>query len=157
MVLNYEELKQRHYPLVHSDIAAVRQAVPSKITLKVILETSQLTKLEIVAGSLIAKEAGANFVKTSTGFNGPGAVLGDVAMMRAVVGPGVGVKASGGIRDYSTARRMLNAGANRLGTSSGVDIVRGSNKDVGGGRHEDGDRDGSRRAKFPSIAATKGY
>ena len=136
MVMNYVELKNRNFTVVSDDIVQVRQAVSKDVLLKVILETSQLTQQDIVNGCLIAEAAGADFVKTSTGFNGEGAKSDDVALMKQTVsnaaavriklgeGPRfiVRVKASGGIRDLQTAYRMLKAGALRLGTSSGVKI-----------------------------------
>lgn len=91
--------------------------------LKVILETCLLTEDEKVTACLIAKEVGADFVKTSTGFNGPGATVEDVRLMRSVVGPNMGVKAAGGVRTYEDAMRMIEAGATRIGTSSGIKII----------------------------------
>ena len=91
--------------------------------LKIILETCLLTREEIVLACQLAKAAGADFVKTSTGFSTGGATAEDVALMRETVGPDMGVKASGGIRDLASARAMLAAGADRIGTSAGVKIV----------------------------------
>jgi deoxyribose-phosphate aldolase len=90
---------------------------------KVIIETCLLTEDEKVTACLLAKEAGADFVKTSTGFSTAGATAQDVALMRAVVGNEVGVKAAGGIRTYEDAQKMIQAGANRIGASSGIQIV----------------------------------
>ncbi|KAE8151895.1 putative RNA methyltransferase-domain-containing protein [Aspergillus avenaceus] len=126
MVLKYPLLKEGKYTDVYRDILGVRQAAPSPITLKVILETSQLTRKEIIAGSAIACLAGADFIKTSTGFNGPGANVDNVALMRAVanqVGTDSKVKASGGVRSAGDCFRMLQAGAERIGSSSGVKIM----------------------------------
>ena len=95
------------------------------VLLKVILETSLLTDEEKVLACQIAKEAGADFVKTSTGFNKGGATVADVALMRRTVGPKMGVKAAGGIRSLEDALAMIRAGATRLGTSSGVLLVKG--------------------------------
>jgi len=110
---------------VHSDLMAVRDAT-SGATLKVIFETSLLEPDHIVRLCELCTDVGVDFVKTSTGFSTGGATLEDVALMRQSVGPGVQVKASGGIRDRETALAMLQAGASRLGTSSGVAIVQGS-------------------------------
>jgi deoxyribose-phosphate aldolase len=96
---------------------------------KVILETSQLSQEEKVAGCVLAKAAGAAFVKTSTGFGGGGATVEDVALMRRVVGDDVGVKASGGIRSSEDALKMIEAGANRIGASASVAIVTGKKSD----------------------------
>lgn len=124
MVLNIGALRSRDYALVVEDISRVVKAVPGKIV-KVILETGMLTDHEKIIACSLSKVANAAFVKTSTGFGPGGATLEDVALMRAVVGPDVGVKASGGVRDYETAIGMLRAGANRLGCSSSVAIVTG--------------------------------
>jgi deoxyribose-phosphate aldolase len=91
--------------------------------LKVIIETCLLTEAEKTTACEIAKQVGADFVKTSTGFSSGGAIVEDVALMRRIVGPEMGVKASGGIKDWETAVAMIEAGADRLGTSSGVVIV----------------------------------
>lgn len=122
MVINVGALKDGKYDIVESDIKAVRQACEGK-TLKVIIETCLLTDEEKVKACKLAVSAGADFVKTSTGFSTGGAAVSDVALMRRTVGDSVGVKASGGIRDYNTAEAMLDAGANRLGTSATVKIV----------------------------------
>lgn len=124
MVLNVGALVEGDYAAVLSDIKAVRDAAPGVI-LKVILETGLLTKEQIVRGSILVQMAGADFVKTSTGFGPGGATVEDVRIMRAVVGPDFGVKASGGVRDYETAVAMIRAGATRIGTSSGTAIIRG--------------------------------
>ena len=124
MVINNSALKSGAWELVLSDIKAVSEAVFGKACLKVIIETSLLTDDEKIKACLCAKDAGADFVKTSTGFLGGGATAHDVRLMRSTVGEKMGVKASGGIRDYAAAVEMLKAGANRLGTSSGVAIAK---------------------------------
>lgn len=102
----------------------VRKAIGKKYGVKnVIIETGLLTEAEKIEACRIAQSAAADFVKTSTGFAGSGATTADVALMRKVVGPDMGVKASGGIKDRETALAMKNAGANRLGTSSGPVIM----------------------------------
>jgi deoxyribose-phosphate aldolase len=123
MVLNIGALKSGDLKTVAADIQAVRKAAESPIVLKVIIETCLLSAEEKIKACEISKDAGADFVKTSTGFAGGGATLEDVALMREVVGREMGVKASGGIKDWPTALTMIKAGATRLGTSSGVEIV----------------------------------
>lgn len=122
MVVNMGRLKDKDYAFVLEDIRAVVEA-GGGAPVKVILETGGLTLEEKIAGCLLSKAAGAAFVKTSTGFLFGGATVEDVALMRRVVGPKMGVKASGGIRDNASARAMLSAGANRLGTSAALAIV----------------------------------
>jgi len=124
MVINIGALKAKEYALVLKDIAMVVEAAKPQ-PVKVILETAQLTREEKIAGCVLAKAAGAAFVKTSTGFGGGGATVEDVALMREVVGKDVGVKASGGIRSAEDALQMLRAGANRIGASASVAIVSG--------------------------------
>jgi deoxyribose-phosphate aldolase len=124
MVLNVGAIKSKDLDTVARDIAAVVKAAGGK-TVKVILETGHLTDEEKTAACLLSKEAGAHFVKTSTGFGPGGATAADIALMRRLVGPAMGVKASGGIRDTATALKMVEAGANRLGCSAGVSIVKG--------------------------------
>ena len=124
MVINIGALKSRDYALVTDDIERVVKAVPGKLV-KVILETGMLTQHEKVVACALSKVASAHFVKTSTGFGPGGATAEDIALMRAVVGPDMGVKASGGVRTYEDAQNMLKAGANRLGCSSSVAIVTG--------------------------------
>ncbi len=124
MVINVGSLLERDYARVYSDIKAVRDAVSGQL-LKVILETGYLSKEQIVRGCILAKMAGADFVKTSTGFGPGGATVEDVALMRDVVGSDCGVKASGGIRDLASAMALIKAGANRLGASSGIAIIEG--------------------------------
>lgn len=123
MVMNIGEMLSGNQQNVERDITAVVTAVAGEAIVKVILETEFLTRPQISAACKIAKEAGAHFVKTSTGFFGPGATVENVRLMREAVGPRFGVKAAGGIRDIATALSMLDAGANRLGTSSGVAII----------------------------------
>lgn len=122
MVLNIGALKSGFLAQVKSDIQAVVDAAQGK-TVKVILETCLLTDDEIVQACEVCVASGAGFVKTSTGFSTGGATVEDVQLMRKTVGDELGVKASGGIKDYDTAKAMIDAGANRLGTSSGMQIV----------------------------------
>ncbi len=122
MVINVGALKSGNDQTVFDDIRAVREATRGHI-LKVILETSLLTNEEKVRACAMSKKAGADFVKTSTGFGGGGATAEDVKLMRQTVGPLMGVKASGGIRDAQAAQAMIQAGATRLGTSASVAIV----------------------------------
>ncbi|MBI3550264.1 MAG: deoxyribose-phosphate aldolase [Elusimicrobia bacterium] len=122
MVINIGALKSGNDEVVYNDIEAVREATRGRV-LKVILETSLLTKEEKVRACLLSKKAGADFVKTSTGFGGGGATVEDIRLMRETVGPLLGVKASGGIRDKATADAMIAAGATRLGTSASIAIV----------------------------------
>lgn len=124
MVINVGALKDGDFAEVLADIRAVR-AVCQKQTLKVIIETCLLTDEEKVKACELSVAAGADFVKTSTGFSTGGAKVEDVALMRKTVGPDVGVKASGGIRDAATAEAMIKAGASRLGTSATVAIIGG--------------------------------
>lgn len=125
MVINVGALKSADYGLVYDDIAAVVRAAGISTLTKVIIETCLLTDDEKVKACLMAKAAGADFVKTSTGFSTAGATASDIALMRAVVGPGIGVKASGGIRDTEAALAMIRAGASRIGASAGIAIIRG--------------------------------
>jgi deoxyribose-phosphate aldolase len=124
MVLNAGALKSGEYDTVRSDIAAVVQAAhASGALVKVILETCLLSDEQKVGASRLAVEAGADFVKTSTGFGAAGATTSDVALMRATVGPRIGVKASGGIRTLEQLRSMVAAGATRIGASASVAMV----------------------------------
>jgi len=124
MVINVGKLKDGDYRLVYEDIAGVvDECHDNGAIAKVIIETALLTTEEKVAACVIAKEAGADFVKTSTGFNGGGATVEDIALMRRVVGPAIGVKASGGVRTVADALAMVAAGATRIGASAGVRIV----------------------------------
>jgi deoxyribose-phosphate aldolase len=125
MVLPVGALKGGRHDAVFRDVAAVRRETMGVAVLKVILECVLLTPQEMELAARICADAGADFVKTSTGFAGGGATVEDVRRLRQVVGGTVGVKASGGIRDRAAAEAMLAAGANRLGTSSGVAIVSG--------------------------------
>lgn len=126
MVINVGVLKSKDLKAVEEDIRTVRRATRANTTLKVILETCLLTDEEKVIACELAKRAEADFVKTSTGFSTGGATVADVALMRRTVGPKMGVKASGGIKDLNAAAAMIGAGATRLGTSSGVAIVTGA-------------------------------
>lgn len=123
MVVNVGAIKSRNWELVRSDIAAVVDAAKGKALVKVIIETCLLTDDEKTKVCTIAKEVRADFVKTSTGFSTGGATVEDIRLMRAAVGPELGVKASGGVRDYKTAIAMIEAGATRIGTSNGTAIV----------------------------------
>ena len=126
MVLNIGVLKSRDNTLVHSDVAAVVElAHDAGATLKVILETCLLTLEEKLRASEICVAAGVDFLKTSTGFSTGGATVEDVSLLRGVAGGRCGVKAAGGIRSFQAARAMIEAGANRIGTSSGAAIVEG--------------------------------
>lgn len=127
MVLNIGALKSGDLDLVKADVKAVKEAAGS-VLVKVILETGLLTEEEKVTACKLCVEAGADYVKTSTGFGHGGATVEDVALMRKTVGPNVGVKASGGVRDRAAALAMIEAGASRIGTSSGVAIVTGANE-----------------------------
>ncbi len=124
MVINIGALKDNNLELVEKDIKEVVLAA-NKTLVKVIIETSLLTDEEKVKACMCAKNAGADFVKTSTGFSTGGATATDIALMRKTVGPVMGVKASGGVRDLKTAEDMIKNGATRLGTSSGVSIIKG--------------------------------
>lgn len=126
MVINVGALKGGELDFVENDIRAVVQAAREQgVIVKVILETCLLARDEKVTACLLSKKAGARFVKTSTGFASGGATVADVRLMRETVGDALQVKASGGIRNYSTAVEMIQAGAMRIGTSSGVAIVSG--------------------------------
>jgi deoxyribose-phosphate aldolase len=125
MVLNIGKLKDGDHKFVLREIRDVVEAADER-TVKVILETCLLTREEIIRACELVRESGAHFVKTSTGFAAKGATIEDVTLMREVVGKDIGVKASGGIRDTEIALAMIEAGANRLGTSSGVAIVTGN-------------------------------
>ena len=123
MVINVGMLKAGHDDYVREEIFEIKQAVGQKIILKVIIETCLLSDEEIVRACLAAKSAGADFVKTSTGFSTGGATVHAVALMRKTVGPEMGVKASGGVRTHEDLVAMVEAGANRIGTSSGAKII----------------------------------
>ncbi len=129
MVINVGALKSRDYELVRGDIAGVARACHAgSAILKVIIEAALLTDEEKVIACQLAKVAGADFVKTSTGFGPSGATPEDVALMRRVVGPSMGVKAAGGIRTYADAQKMIAAGASRIGASASVKIIQGPEK-----------------------------
>jgi deoxyribose-phosphate aldolase len=125
MVINIGALKDGNDELVERDIRAVVEAAKGKALVKVIIETCLLTEEEKVRACQLAVKAGADYVKTSTGFSTGGATVEDVALMRKTVGPEIGVKASGGVRDLQGAEAMIQAGATRIGTSSGAAIVQG--------------------------------
>ena len=124
MVMNVGAFKDGEYAKVRDDIQKVVQAVGRDGITKVIIETCVLTDSEKRQAALLVKDAGGQFVKTSTGFASGGATVEDVRLIRGIVGSGVGVKASGGIRTHDQAVALVEAGANRLGTSAGVQIVR---------------------------------
>lgn len=124
MVINIGALKSRNFDLVERDIRAVVEAAKGTLV-KVIIETCLLTDDEKVKACQLAQKAGADFVKTSTGFSTGGATVADVALMRKTVGPDMGVKASGGARSYEDALAFIKAGATRIGASSGVAIMEG--------------------------------
>lgn len=125
MVINIGALKDKNYALVEEDIKAVVNAASGKALTKVIIETSLLTNEEKIKACELAVSAGADFVKTSTGFSTGGATVEDVALMRKTVGPDIGVKASGGVRSLADTEAMIDAGATRIGASSGKEIVNG--------------------------------
>jgi len=124
MVINISALKSGDEMYVLDEIKTIREASYGKI-LKVIIETAYLTREEKIKACKIAKDAKIDFVKTSTGFAPSGATIEDVKLMKSVVGNKIGVKASGGIKDLKTAIDMIKAGATRIGTSSGVSIIKG--------------------------------
>ncbi|GFZ33401.1 deoxyribose-phosphate aldolase [Clostridium zeae] len=123
MVINIGALKDKNYALVKEDIEAVVSAAKGKAIVKVIIETCLLTEEEKIKACEISKDAKADFVKTSTGFSTGGATAEDIALMRKTVGEDLGVKASGGVRDYKTAVDMINSGASRIGSSNSIAIV----------------------------------
>ncbi|WP_430883024.1 deoxyribose-phosphate aldolase [Fusibacter sp. JL216-2] len=129
MVINIGALKDGKFDYVREDIKAVVEACKGKALLKVIIEACLLTDEEKVKACQLAKEAGADYVKTSTGFSTGGATAEDIALMRKTVGPELGVKASGGVRDFEGAKKMIDAGASRIGASSSVAIVTGGVSD----------------------------
>ncbi|HEL2122974.1 TPA: deoxyribose-phosphate aldolase [Streptococcus suis] len=128
MVINIGALKTENYDLVLEDIKAVVAASGDKLV-KVIIEACLLTDDEKVKACQLSQEAGADYVKTSTGFSTGGATVADVALMRKTVGPDMGVKASGGARSYEDAIAFIEAGASRIGASSGVAIMNGAQAD----------------------------
>lgn len=124
MVMNIGAMKSRDYALVEHDIEKVVKASQPRIV-KVILETGMLTEEEKIIACALSKAAGAHYVKTSTGFGPGGATVPDIELMRRVVGPEMGVKASGGVRDYEGALAVIRAGASRIGASSSIAVVTG--------------------------------
>ncbi|EGO8020897.1 deoxyribose-phosphate aldolase [Enterococcus faecalis] len=126
MVINIGALKSQQYDYVRQDIQGVVDAAKGKALVKVIIETALLTDEEKVKACELAKEAGADFVKTSTGFSTGGAKVADIRLMRETVGPDMGVKASGGVHNAEEALAMIEAGATRIGASTGVAIVSGA-------------------------------
>jgi deoxyribose-phosphate aldolase len=130
MVINVGALKSGNYQMVLDDIKAVREACRGKIQ-KVIIETAYLTREEKIKACLLSKEAGADFVKTSTGFGPSGATVEDIRLMRETVGPSMGVKAAGGIRTTEDAKKMVEAGATRIGASASISIVTEKGKTEG--------------------------
>jgi deoxyribose-phosphate aldolase len=135
MVINIGALKARDLELVAKDIRGVVSAAHARgYIVKVIIETALLTDEEKTIACLLAKEAGADFVKTSTGFASGGATVHDVELMRKAVGPQMGVKASGGVRTYEDVEKMIKAGATRIGASAGVKIIQGPDDQVPVGR-----------------------
>ena len=126
MVINIGALKSQQYDHVRQDIQGVVDAAKGKALVKVIIETALLTDEEKVKACELAKEAGADFVKTSTGFSTGGAKVADIRLMRETVGPDMGVKASGGVHNAEEALAMIEAGATRIGASTGVAIVSGA-------------------------------
>ncbi len=129
MVINIGALKSSNTELVERDIRSVVEAAAGKALVKVIIETCLLTDEEKVLACELAVRAGADFVKTSTGFSTGGATAEDVALMRKTVGPEIGVKASGGVRSREDMEKMIEAGATRIGASSGVKIMQGGQSD----------------------------
>lgn len=125
MVINVGALKSNNDFFVEQDIREVVAEAKGRALTKVIIETSLLTEGEKVRACKLAKTAGADFVKTSTGFSGGGATIEDVKLMRETVGPDIGVKASGGVRDLETTEAMIDAGATRIGASAGIEILAG--------------------------------
>jgi len=125
MVINIGALKDHNDELVEKDIRAVVEAAKGKAHTKVIIETSLLNKEEKIRACELSVKAGADFVKTSTGFSTGGATAEDIALMRQTVGPDLGVKASGGVRSTEDVQKMIEAGATRIGASSSIAIVNG--------------------------------
>ncbi len=126
MVINIGAVKSGRFDAVKKDIEEVVQAAAGSAAVKVIIEACLLTEEEKKKVSLLAKEAGADFVKTSTGFSTAGATADDVALIRSVIGPNMKIKAAGGIRTYEKALEMIRAGADRIGASAGIQIVKES-------------------------------
>jgi deoxyribose-phosphate aldolase len=150
MVINIGALKDKEYDVVYNDILAVVNAAHPHAIVKVIIETSALTDEEKVAACVLAKRAGTDFVKTSSGFGTGGATVEDVKLMKKTVGEGVKVKASTGINDRRVCDEMLKAGAVRMGTSKGIKIVNGENDP----RPEDCEKCGKCSSKCPAGLVT---
>jgi deoxyribose-phosphate aldolase len=129
MVINIGALKDKNDELVERDVRAVVAAATGKALTKVIIETSLLTEEEKIRACELAVKAGTDYVKTSTGFSTGGATVEDIALMRKTVGPDIGVKASGGVRNTADAQNVIEAGATRIGASAGVSIVKGLTAD----------------------------
>ncbi|MBF0706498.1 deoxyribose-phosphate aldolase [Alkalihalobacillus hwajinpoensis] len=130
MVINIGALKDGNNDLVEQDINAVVEAAKGKALVKVIIETCLLTDEEKTRACELSVKAGADYVKTSTGFSTGGATVEDIKLMRNTVGPNIGVKASGGVRDLEGSQAMIDAGATRIGASAGVKIVQGETADT---------------------------
>lgn len=129
MVINLAQARSNDFAAVEADIRAVREALPTEVLLKVILETAALSDEQISECCLAAERAGAEFVKTSTGFHpAGGASVHAIEVMHKAVGGRLGIKASGGIRDFETAQKMIDAGATRLGCSASAAIIEGASK-----------------------------
>lgn len=124
MVINIGALKNKDYETVEKDIVGVVKEAGADVAVKVIIETALLTEDEKIRACKIAKESGADFVKTSTGFSSSGASIEDIKLMRKAIGEDMKIKASGGIRDLEAANAMLDAGADRIGASASVEIVK---------------------------------
>lgn len=124
MLINLGALKSKEFDVVRNDISEVVKASEG-LLVKVIIETALLTEEEKITAANLIVEAGADFVKTATGFNGGGATVEDVQLLRSVVGEGFGVKAAGGVRNYEDALTIIKAGANRIGASGAIDIISG--------------------------------
>ncbi|WHY76180.1 deoxyribose-phosphate aldolase [Neobacillus sp. WH10] len=127
MVINIGALKDKNDDFVENDILAVVEVAKGRALTKVIIETSLLTKEEKIRACELSVKAGADYVKTSTGFSTGGATVEDIVLMRQTVGPEIGVKASGGVRSTADAQKMIEAGATRIGASSSVAIINGLN------------------------------
>ncbi|KAL9025343.1 MAG: hypothetical protein Q9196_005812 [Gyalolechia fulgens] len=153
LVINYPLLKQQRYSQAYTDIAAVRNVAPHPVVLKVILETSKLSQFDIVAGCKVAEAANADFVKTSTGFGGPGATEENVRLMKSVIGPKMKVKASGGVKTVNECIAMMEAGAERIGTSNGVWIMKEAQTLLEDVTHAAGEK--GRKNSRPSDSLTR--
>ncbi len=132
MVINIGAMKDGNYELVKNDIKAVVDASDKKALVKVIIETCYLTDEEKIKACELAVEAGADYVKTSTGFGTGGATVSDIALMRKTVGKDIGVKASGGVRNTQQAKDVIEVGATRIGASASIDIAKGTESDTKG-------------------------